>query len=81
MKMLNKKSKERWKDKEFWKNKKKSDNKHLIIGINNKGMGTIEVILIIVVLIGLVVIFRSQVLGFVSTLFEKITSDSTVIMS
>jgi hypothetical protein len=49
--------------------------------LNDRGMGTIEVILIIVVLIGLVVIFRSQVLGFVSTLFQKITANSNAIMS
>lgn len=41
---------------------------------NNKGMGTVEVILIIVVLVGLVIIFRDQISIIVSSLFEKITS-------
>ncbi len=41
---------------------------------DNKGMGTVEVILIIVVLVGLVVIFRSQITVILQTLFSKITS-------
>ena len=40
----------------------------------NKGMGTVEVILIIVVLIGLVVIFKAQITTLVNELFEKITT-------
>ena len=40
--------------------------------LNNQGMGTIEVILIIVVLVGLVVIFKSQITGLVELLFAKI---------
>ncbi|MBR6909294.1 MAG: hypothetical protein IKN35_03285 [Lachnospiraceae bacterium] len=38
------------------------------------GMGTVEVILIIVVLVGLVVIFRNQITAIVNSLFKKITS-------
>lgn len=41
---------------------------------SNKGMGTVEVILIIVVLVGLVIIFRDQITVIVSSLFQKITS-------
>lgn len=41
---------------------------------NNKGMGTVEVILIIVVLVGLVIIFRNQIEVIVNSLFDKITS-------
>lgn len=41
---------------------------------NDKGMGTVEVILIIVVLVGLVIIFRDQIGEIVNSLFEKITS-------
>lgn len=37
------------------------------------GMGTVEVILIIVVLVGLVVIFRTQITSIVNGLFKKIT--------
>lgn len=39
----------------------------------NKGMGTVEVILIIVVLVGLVIIFRDQIEIIVNSLFSKIT--------
>ena len=37
------------------------------------GMGTVEVILIIVVLVGLVVIFRDQITKIINSLFKKIT--------
>lgn len=40
------------------------------------GMGTVEVILIIVVLVGLVVIFKDQVTEIVENLFKKITSQT-----
>ncbi|MEZ3427994.1 MAG: hypothetical protein K1W13_11455 [Lachnospiraceae bacterium] len=38
------------------------------------GMGTVEVILIIVVLIGLVVLFKKEITAIVQALFSKITS-------
>ncbi len=37
------------------------------------GMGTVEVILIIVVLVGLVLVFRKQLTALVNSLFVKIT--------
>lgn len=40
------------------------------------GMGTVEIILIIVVLVGLVVVFKDQITKIVDNLFEKI-SDQT----
>lgn len=40
------------------------------------GMGTVEVILIIVVLVGLVVIFKDQVTKIVENLFKKITDQT-----
>lgn len=43
------------------------------------GMGTVEVILIIVVLIGLVIIFKTQLTSLVNTIFEKITSQANSI--
>lgn len=46
-----------------------------------EGMGTVEVILIIVVLIGLVIIFKTQLRSLVNTIFEKITKDSNTVMS
>ena len=46
-----------------------------------KGMGTVEVILIIVVLIGLVIIFKKQLRILVTSVFKKITEDSNTVMS
>ena len=43
---------------------------------NEQGIGVVEVILILVVLIGLVIIFKSQLTSLVNTIFEKITSES-----
>ncbi|MCI8738136.1 MAG: hypothetical protein HFI11_14420 [Lachnospiraceae bacterium] len=43
------------------------------------GMGTVEVILIIVVLIGLVIIFKTQLTQIVNNIFEKISSQSSSI--
>lgn len=40
------------------------------------GMGTVEVILIIVVLVGLVIIFKEQITKIVSNLFDKITAET-----
>lgn len=40
------------------------------------GMGTVEVILIIVVLVGLVVLFQDQITDIVENLFKKITSQT-----
>lgn len=48
---------------------------------NDKGMGTVEIILIIVVLIGLVLIFKTQIQELVSTVFEKIAVDSSAILA
>lgn len=43
----------------------------------NAGIGVVEVILILVVLIGLVLIFKSQLTDLVSDIFETITSESS----
>ncbi len=43
---------------------------------DEKGMGTVEVILIILVLIGLVIIFKSQLTELVENIFEKITKQA-----
>ena len=41
-----------------------------------KGVGVVEVILILVVLIALVVIFKAQLISLVGTIFQKITKES-----
>lgn len=46
-------------------------------GNDNRGMGTVEVILIIVVLVGLVIIFKGQITGIVNSLFGQITSQTS----
>lgn len=43
---------------------------------DDHGMGTVEVILIIVVLIGLVIIFKNQITDIVNSLFGKITAQT-----
>lgn len=43
------------------------------------GIGTVEIILILVVLIGLVVIFKSQITSIVNSIFTKIQSQSGTI--
>lgn len=43
------------------------------------GIGTVEIILILVVLIGLVIIFKSQLTGLVNNIFSKIVSQSSSI--
>ncbi len=48
---------------------------------NNRGMGTVEMILIIVVLIGLVLIFKNQIQQLAETIFEKIAADSSAILA
>lgn len=40
------------------------------------GMGTVEVILIIVVLVSLVIIFKKQITDIVNGLFEKISNQT-----
>lgn len=40
------------------------------------GIGTVEMILILVVLIALVIIFRDQLKTIMNTIFDKITSQS-----
>ncbi len=46
---------------------------------DDSGMGVVEVILIIVVLIGLVIIFKNQITEVVNDIFEKIVSQSSSI--
>ena len=46
---------------------------------DEEGMGTVEVILIILVLIGLVIIFKSQLTDLVESIFDKITKQSGTI--
>ena len=44
-----------------------------------EGMGTVEIILIIVVLVGLVILFKNQITQIVNSLFQKITKQSDTV--
>lgn len=43
---------------------------------NEDGVGTVEVVLLILVAVGLVLIFKEQITELVESIFEKITSRS-----
>lgn len=43
------------------------------------GMGTVEIILIIVVLVGLVIIFKDRITDLVDNIFDKITKETNKI--
>lgn len=46
---------------------------------DDRGIGTVEVILILVVLIGLVVIFRDQLTTIINNIFARIVTDTNAI--
>ena len=46
---------------------------------DNSGIGVVEVILILVVLIGLVVIFRDQLTTLITGIFGRITEDANAL--
>lgn len=66
MKWLNKVKFYIWKNDYLWKT-------------DQRGMGTVEVILIIVVLIGLVIFFKSQITAVIQDIFSKITTKTGAI--
>ena len=48
---------------------------------DNRGMGTVEVVLIIVVLVGLVIIFKDQITEIVNSIFESISENVNTVSS
>ncbi len=46
---------------------------------DESGMGTVEVILIIVVLIGLVIVFKQQISGIVEDIFKTIREETRAV--
>ena len=52
-----------------------------ILRKDNRGMGTVEMILFMLVLIGLVLIFKTQIQELAGTIFEKISVDSSAILA
>ena len=61
-----------WKKVRNWMDGKLINLKYFMAE-DNAGMGTVEVILIIVVLVGIVIIFKSQITDLVESIFSKIT--------
>jgi Flp pilus assembly pilin Flp len=62
-------------------NKAKAVGKKIIGGVkafwsDESGMGTVEVILIIVVLIGLVIVFKKEISGIVEDVFKTIRAET-----
>ncbi|HIT05458.1 MAG TPA: holin, BlyA family protein [Candidatus Scybalocola faecipullorum] len=47
--------------------------------LDEDAVGVVEIILILVVLIGLVIIFKNQLTSIVNSIFEKISSQSSSI--
>lgn len=48
---------------------------------DNRGVGVVEVILILVILIGLVLIFKSEIEALVGTVFDAISGKTNSILS
>jgi len=42
---------------------------------NEEGVGVVEVILILIVLVGVVIIFRTQITNLITTVFETLTNE------
>ena len=65
-------------------NKVKNLGRNVLTGVKNfwndeSGMGTVEVILIIVVLIGLVIVFKEQISGIVEDVFKAIREETRAV--
>ncbi len=45
------------------------------------GIGSVEMILILVVLIGIVIIFKNQITSLVTSIWDSITTKSTTVIS
>lgn len=46
---------------------------------SNKGMGTVEVVIIVAVLVGVALIFREAIFGFVNDIIGSIFNDSDIV--
>ncbi len=47
---------------------------------DNRGIGVIEIILILVIILGLIIIFKSQIEAVVTTAFDAITNNTDKII-
>ena len=56
---------------------KKQNNTNIHNFIQDEsGIGTVEIVIIIAILVGLALIFRTQIFSFVNQIFERIFSDA-----
>ncbi len=46
---------------------------------NNKGLGTVEIVIIIAVLVGIALIFRDAIINFAVEIMEEVFGDSSII--
>lgn len=60
---------------------KLKDTIHKVTHYQLEGVGVVEIILILVILIGLVLIFKDQITDIVNDAFNAITSDANNIIS
>lgn len=58
------------------KARRKYDEIRLLLE-DNSGLSVVEMILILVVIIALILIFKTQLISLVNSIFEKITSESS----
>ena len=49
-------------------------SKYRLLRDNQDGIGSIEMVLILLVLVGLIVVFRENILSLIDTIFDKITN-------
>jgi len=47
--------------------------------LNKKGMGTVEIVIIVAVLVGVALIFREAILNFVTDMIDSIFNDTEII--
>jgi len=47
--------------------------------LSEKGMGTVEIVIIVAVLVGVALIFREAILNFVTEMIDSIFNDSEII--
>lgn len=53
--------------------------KKLFLRLNNRGMGTVEVVIIVAVLVGVALIFRDAIFKFVNDIIGSIFNDSDIV--
>ena len=67
-------------EKEVQEVSQENEKKNHLLYKDNQGIGIIEIILILVVIIALIVIFREQISGIISKAFSSIGSGSNEIL-